>query len=84
MSMIQLNDNVEVPEGITIADGLDEGAVGYTTGTDGNSHVIYDYGKCCTIFMRMNGWSYDEAREWMDYNVIFAYVGEQTPLWMFS
>jgi hypothetical protein len=79
-----LNENVKVPTGSLIADGLDEGAVGYTTTSDGCEHVIYDYDKCCSIFMKENEWTYDEATEWMDFNVVAAYVGPNTPIWMFN
>jgi hypothetical protein len=84
MSLTQLNANVEVPTGILIADGLDEGAIGYTTTSDGCEHVIYDYNKCVGIFMAQNNWEYEEAMEWVDFNVVGAYVGENTPLWMFK
>jgi len=84
MSMTWLNENVEVPTGITIADGLDEGAIGYTTTPTGNEHVIYDVEKCIAIFMKQNDWTHEDAQEWMEFNVICAYVGENTPLWMFK
>ena len=82
--MFQINENVQVPTGILIADGFDEAAVGYTTTSDGSEHVIYDYNKCTSILIKENGWTYEEAAEWMDFNVISAYVGENTPLWMFT
>lgn len=83
--MFQLNPNVEVPEGILIADGLDAAAVGYTTLPDGTEHVIYDYDKCCSVLMTNSGneWTYEEAVEWMEFNVVSAYVGPQTPIWMY-
>lgn len=84
MSLTQLNANVEVPTGILIADGLDEAAMGYTTTSDGCEHVVYDYNKCVEIFMSQNNWEYEEAMEWVDFNVVGAYVGENTPLWMFK
>lgn len=83
MSMISMNENARVPTGSLIADGLDEGVVGYTT-FDGVEHVIYDYEACCAVFMKQNDWTYEEAAEWMDFNVVSAYVGENTPLWMFK
>eukprot|EP01051_Picozoa_sp_SAG22_P005363 SAG22_NODE_316_length_12517_cov_75.265180_7_plen_62_part_00 len=44
------------------------------------SKAIYDYMKCVALFMEYEGWSEDDAIEWMDYNVvcqnkaIFEYV----------
>ena len=82
--MFQINENVEVPFGITVADGFDEAVVGYTTTSDGFEHVIYDYDKCTSILIKQYGWDYETATEWMDFNVVGAYVGENTPLWMFK
>jgi hypothetical protein len=83
MSFTFVNENAQVPTGILLADGLDEGVVGYAT-VDGYERVIYDYDACVSIFMKNNGWTYDEAAEWMDHNVVSAYVGSQTPIWMFN
>ena len=84
MGMFQINENVEVPFGIVVADGFDKAVVGYTTTSDGFEHVIYDYDNCVHILMDKNNWEYEEAAEWVDFNVVGAYVGEQTPLWMFK
>ena len=44
--------------------------------------VVYDYDKCVEIFMRDNEWDYDEAIEWMEFNVVGAYVGKDTPIFV--
>ena len=38
---------------------------------------------CVEIFMKRDGMSGEEAVEWMDFNVTGAYVGEQTPEFIF-
>lgn len=33
------------------------------------SHVAYSFEKLVTCFMKANDWTYDEAEEWIEYNV---------------
>lgn len=42
--------------------------------------VIYDVGRVLKVLEREM--SYDEAREYFDFNVACAYVGEQTPIYL--
>jgi hypothetical protein len=44
--------------------------------------AIYDYYKCIEILMTRDGMSRDEAIEFMEYNVIGAYVGPGTPVFL--
>tara|TARA_R110000744_G_scaffold284551_1_gene396066 strand:+ start:4031 stop:4366 length:336 start_codon:yes stop_codon:yes gene_type:complete len=64
------------------ADGLDGAIVGLGGQHPSVPVVIYDYDKCVDIFMRDNNWPYDEAVEWMEFNVVCAYVGSGTPIFM--
>lgn len=41
--------------------------------------ALYDYDKCMRILMTRDGMDEDEAMEWIEYNVIGGWVGEQTP-----
>lgn len=46
-----------------------------------NSHVVYSYDKLVKCFMKANEWSWEEAVEWVDYNVERAlpYYGSGAP-----
>lgn len=46
------------------------------------SRVVYSFDKLVKCFMKHNDWSYEEALEWVEYNVARAlpYYGEQAPL----
>ena len=58
------------------ADGFDSAVIGI----DENSmRLIYSYCKCIDILMK----EMDEidAIEFMEFNVLNAYVGEKTPIW---
>ena len=72
---------MEVYDGCLMADGFEEALVGF--GTRFNSPVtIYDLNKCISVLVERDGMSYEEAQEHMDYNVLGAYVGEETPVFI--
>ena len=41
--------------------------------------LVYDQDKVIEILMTQNNWSSEEAMEWFDYNIIGAWVGDETP-----
>lgn len=47
-----------------------------------NSHVAYSLEKLAECFMKLNNWSWDEAVEWIAYDVERAhpYYGDQAPV----
>jgi hypothetical protein len=68
-------------EGMMIADGFDEAIIGYCYDmVASEDRVIYSFDKCVDILKRdMNE---EEAIEYMEFNVIGAYMGKKTPLFM--
>ena len=46
------------------------------------SHIAYSYEKLTRCFMNKEGWDWDEAMEWIDYNVIrtLPYYGSKAPV----
>ncbi len=62
------------------ADGLDEAIIGVGQQFDKPDRLIYDYDKCVDILMTDQGFTEEEAIEWMEFNVKGAYVGEGTPI----
>lgn len=62
---------------IILADGFEEAFMGYGFQFN-NTVAIYDYEKCIEILMK--DMTMDEAIEYMDFNVIGAYVGPNTPI----
>jgi|TARA_Y100000592_G_scaffold91453_1_gene151641 formylmethanofuran dehydrogenase subunit E len=61
------------------ADGFDDALVGCTYGA--NVVAVYDINKMIEILME-EGTNYDDAVEFLDYNVVGAYLGEKTPLYI--
>ena len=59
------------------ADGFDDAIVGYDAV---GFRVVYDYDKCSDILMKRDGMTEHEAHEFMECNVVGAYVGDFTPI----
>ena len=61
------------------ADGFDKALVGCTYGA--NVVAVYDINKMVEILME-DGTDYEDAVEFLDYNVVGTYVGDKTPLYI--
>ena len=62
-----------------LADGFEDALIGITEGM--NSVAVYDYDSCVHILTQQD-MSYEEAVEYMDFNVTGSYVGEKTPVFV--
>ena len=63
------------------ADGFEEALIG--TGTRFNYEVaIYSFAKCLDVLVTRDEMSYEDAEEYMYFNVLGAYVGENTPIFL--
>lgn len=66
-------------EEFLIADGFDEAIIG----VDASSlRIVYDAYKCMEILSREM--SQDDASEYFEYNVLQSYVGEKTPIFVYT
>jgi hypothetical protein len=66
-------------EGALLADGFEDAFIGFGR-QFANYVAIYDYDKCIDILMKRDGMEYEDAVEFMEYNVVGAYVGPTTPV----
>ena len=66
------------------ADGLDAAIIGIGSRCGQPDIFIYDYNKCCDIFMERDGMTREEAMEFMDFNVVGAWHGEGTPIFLYE
>ncbi len=67
---------------IMLVMGLDRAFIGLTREWSGHVRAVYDYDKAVKHFMRRDKMTEEEATEHMEFNVVGAYVGEATPLWV--
>ena len=71
----------EVPEGTLLADGFEEALIGY--GYRFNYPVaVYSRAECIDILMFDGIMDYEEATEYFDFNVVGAYAGESTTVFL--
>ena len=72
----------EFGEDLLMADGFDDAIIGVGERCGQPMVVIYDAAKCVDILIRRDGMSQQDALEHMSYNVIGAWHGDETPVWM--
>ena len=74
--MSHLND-------LILWDGLDDALIGYVMNKDLEPIAVYSYQLALEYYLDQ-GFEYSDALEYMHFNIIDAYVGERTPLWVYS
>ena len=62
-----------------LADGFDAALVG-TVRQFTKTLALYDYDKCVEVLMYRDGMLHEEAVEFMEFNVVGAWMGEHTPV----
>lgn len=60
-------------------DGCDDAIIGYTP----EGIAVYSINKLWDVFIEQ-GMTSEEAIEWVDYNILGAYVGENTPIHIYT
>ena len=69
-------------EGLLTADRFDEAIIGIGQRCSQRDAVVYDADKMVKLLAGREGWEYDEALEFLEFNTFGAWVGEHTPIWM--
>ena len=81
---VDLELRSELPEDAIVFDNMsyDGSIVGVTT----DGRVVYDYDKMIEELMEEEGWNYEDAAEWIDYNTVrsIPYAGPGAPIIMYS
>ena len=67
---------------IILADGFEDALLGTVIGACRQPVACYDHRKCVEILVTRDGMTEEDAEEYMEFNVIGAYVGEATPLFL--
>ena len=81
---VDLELRAELPEDAIVFDNMsyDGSIVGVTT----DGRVVYDYDKMIEELMEEEGWNYEDAAEWIDYNTVrsIPYAGPSAPIIIYS
>ena len=64
------------------ADGFDEAIIGVAERCSQPTLVVYDAEKCVEILQRDSEMTEEEAHEFFQFNTLGAWVGENTPLFL--
>ena len=68
-------------EDLLFADGFDDAILGTASGFD-SGRVVYDANKMVSILVQEEGFTEEEAREFLEFNTFGSYVGERTPVYV--
>jgi hypothetical protein len=82
MSQERLEELAEINPEALLADGLEAGFIGYTTNHHHAVVAVYDYDKCVQALVDRDGMTHEEADEYLEFNTLGAYVGENGPLFV--
>jgi len=77
---LQLIDEYN-PEALK-ADGFDDAILGIASRCGQNDLIAYDVNKIISILMERDGMDYEEAQEFFEFNIVGAYMGENTPIFI--
>jgi hypothetical protein len=65
-----------------LADGLEAALVGYTVNHHHATVAVYDIDKCVQVLVERDGMEPEEADEYLSFNTLGAYFGENGPLYV--
>jgi len=65
-----------------LADGLEDAFMGIAK-IAGEEIAVYDAHEVMRILQNRDGMTYDDARDFMDANILYAFVGPETPAFFY-
>ena len=69
-----------IGESALLMDGFDEACIGFSKRINEPILAVYSYLKMVDTLIERDGMDYEEATEYIDYNCLGAWIGEQTPI----
>ena len=72
----------EINPDALLCDGFDEAIVGMAERINLGPVVAYDVDKMLEIMVKRDGMTYEEAMEYFDYNILGAWMGDNTPVYI--
>ena len=79
---LTIDEIAEINPEAMMADGFDDAILGMCIQFGTEPIVAYDYEKCLNILMERVGINRTDAIDFMEFNVIGAYVGLHTPVFI--
>ena len=69
-----------ISESALLMDGFDEACIGFSQRINEPMLAVYSYQKMVDTLIERDEMDYEEATEYIDYNCLGAWIGEQTPI----
>ena len=83
-----VEDQIPADSSALFADGFDEAIIGYQYvrwgDASGDYRVVYDSEKMVECLVSRDGMSYEDAVEYLEFNTWGAFVGECTPVYIYT
>ena len=70
----------DIGEQALLMDGFEHAIIGFSQRINEPLLAVYNHDLMIQTLMQRDGMTYDEADEYIEYNCIGAWVGEQTPI----
>jgi hypothetical protein len=77
-----MDELAEINPEALLADGLEKAFVGYTVNHHHPHVAVYSIDKCIDILVDRDGMTPEGAEEFIEFNTLGAYVGENGPLYV--
>lgn len=69
-----------IGEKALLMDGFDEACIGFSQRINEPVLAVYSYDKMVEVLMTRDSMDDEEAEEYIEYNCVGAWIGEQTPI----
>jgi hypothetical protein len=85
MTREEIEQHLEnIGEEALLMDGFDEACIGFSKRVNEPMLAVYSWQKMVQTLKNRDEMDYDEAVEYIDYNILGAWVGERTPIIVMS
>lgn len=74
----------EANENAMLAEGFEDAFLGPAVRCGQQPLAAYSYERAVQVLIARDGMTREEATEWMDFNVVGAWVGPGTPIWIYE
>jgi hypothetical protein len=79
---VTIDEIIDINPEAMLADGFDDAILGMCVQFGSEPVVAYDFNKCVEIVMERDGMEREEAIDFINFNVVGAYVGLSTPVFI--
>lgn len=73
-------ENEDLPEGTVRFEGLDNAIIGVGSQHSKPLKIVYSATLIIEELMKREGWSFDDAQEYFDFNIGCLWAGDGTPI----